>query len=58
MAGEIIAHTMVDYCVGVIKSDETTITLDTKNSDWIAMYKDDVIAMAKHFNLTSDDLEN
>jgi len=41
----------------VLNANKTAVVLDTKDKPWVAIYKDDVIALAQHFNLTTDDLK-
>jgi len=49
-------HCFLDYAVSKAQANDIAVTLETNRAPWIALYRDDVIAMAKHFKLTADDL--
>jgi len=49
-------HSFSDYAVSKAQVSDIAVTLDTSRSPWIALYRDDVIAMAMHFKLTVNDL--
>lgn len=38
-------------------SDGVCIVIDSEHCPWFALYKDDAIAIAKHFKLTEEDLK-
>tara|TARA_R110002012_G_C11360340_1_gene580767 strand:+ start:251 stop:424 length:174 start_codon:yes stop_codon:yes gene_type:complete len=40
----------------VISENEVAVTLGVKHTPWLALFKSDVIALAKHFKLTPEDL--
>ncbi len=40
----------------VLNANDTAVCLNTDEMPWIAIFKEDVIALAKHFKLTADDL--
>ena len=40
----------------VVSANEVAISLEVKHTPWVALFKDDIIAMAKHFDLTVNDL--
>jgi hypothetical protein len=44
------------YMPKVLNANETAVCLEVKELPWIGLDKQDVIALAKHFKLTSDDL--
>ena len=51
-------HEFCDYAMHEVKSaNNIAVTIDVKRAPWIALYKDDAIALAKHFNLTPDDIK-
>ena len=46
-----------DYAMyKVVSANNIAVTIDTKKAPWVAFYRDDAIAMAKHFKLTANDL--
>ena len=49
-------HVFLDFAVSEAQSNDIAVTLDTSRAPWIALYRDDIIAMAKHFKLTANDL--
>ena len=52
-------HEFVDFTVGRLRSvNDTAVVIDTQLEQWVAIYKRDVIALAKHFKLTADDINN
>jgi len=40
----------------VLSANSVAVALDTNGVAWIALNKNDVIALAKHFKLTREDL--
>lgn len=51
-------HEFCDYAMYEVKSENSiAVTIDVKRAPWIALYRDDAIALAKHFKLTEDDLK-
>ena len=46
------------YMPKVLNANETSVCLEVKGLPWIALDKQDVIALAEHFKLTADDLTN
>jgi hypothetical protein len=44
------------YKPKVLSLDDEAVLLDTENIPLLALFKDDVIALAKHFNVTANDL--
>jgi len=52
-------YSFVDFSIGRVSSaNEVGVAIETKRSPWVALYKNDVIALAKHFKLTADDLKD
>ena len=50
-------HELSDmYMPKVLNANDTAVCLEVKGLPWIGLDKSDVIALAKHFKLTSDDL--
>ena len=46
------------YAMYEVKSaNNIAVTIDVKRAPCVALYRDDAIALAKHFKLTTDDLE-
>ena len=46
-----------DYAMfKVVCANGIAVSIDTKSAPWVALYKDDAIALAKHFKLTAQDL--
>mgnify|MGYP003385511163 CR=1 FL=1 len=43
-------------CVTCANADEEQVSIQMKPTPWLFFDKQDVIALAKHFKLTSDDL--
>jgi len=51
-------HEFCDYAMYEVKSaNNIAVTIDVKRSPWIALYRDDAIALCKHFKLTADDIK-
>lgn len=44
------------YMPKVLNANDTAVCLEVNELAWIGLDKNDVIALAKHFKLTSDDL--
>jgi len=44
------------YMPKALNANDTAVCLEVKELPWIGLDKQDVIALAKHFKLTSDDL--
>ena len=44
------------YTPKVLSANDTAVCLEVKELPWVGLDKSDVIALAKHFKLTSDDL--
>mgnify|MGYP003629194747 FL=1 len=44
------------YMPKVLNANETAVCLEVKELPWVGLDKSDVIALAKHFKLTSEDL--
>ena len=44
------------YMPKALNANETAVCLEVEGLPWVLLYKNDVIALAKHFKLTSDDL--
>ena len=44
------------YIPKVLNANETAVCLEVKELPWVAIDKNDVVALAKHFKLTGDDL--
>lgn len=51
-------HEFIDYVLGsVLNADEAVVSLEVEHADWFALYKSDVIALAKHFKLNTHDIQ-
>jgi hypothetical protein len=50
-------HEFADYAVSQAQKNDIAVTLDTSRAPWVAIYKGDAIALAKHFKLTREDIE-
>ncbi len=50
-------HEWFDMTVSIKNANETAVCLDTKDIPWVGIAKNDAIALAKHFKLTSDDIQ-
>ena len=44
------------YMPKVLDANETAVYLEVEELPWVGLDKNDAIALAKHFKLTSDDL--
>ena len=44
------------YMPKVLNANEVAVALNVEDLPWVAIDKNDVVALAKHFKLTSDDL--
>lgn len=52
-------YEFIDFGIGSLRNvNDIAVCIDTENTPWMALYRDDVIALAKHFNLTNDELNN
>jgi len=54
----IVKHEFSDSIahVACANADENQVSIKMKSTPWLFFDKNDVIALAKHFKLTSDDL--
>ena len=43
--------------IKVLSANQTAVVICTKNIPWLALDKNDAIALAKHFNLTAYDID-
>lgn len=41
----------------VLSANDTAVTLNVKDLRWLALFPEDVIALAKHFKLTAHDID-
>ena len=46
------------YMPKVLSENETAVALNVEDLPWVAINKSDVIALAKHFKLTAEDLSD
>ena len=52
-------HEFQDGGINSIESaNEIAVCINVDGAPWVALFPDDVIALAKHFKLTADDINN
>lgn len=51
-------HEFSDYAMHkAVCANSIAVTINVNSAPWIALYKDDAIALAKHFKLNAHDIE-
>ena len=52
-------YEFVDYGLGtVLSANNIAVSINAHHVPWFGLYKADVIALAKHFQLTADDIKD